>query len=135
MPMNPEIKARWVKALRSRKYKQGRDSLCSVAEDGSKTYCCLGVLTDLVIQDGLEIKIEKSRFGSFLIYGHDFESSYLPAEVRDAVGLDSSIPDVAFGDVRIDLHDLNDGDELAEKPRKPLGFRKIADLIEADASL
>ena len=37
--MNPEDKERWVKALRSGKYKQGKGRLY----DGRK-YCCLGVL-------------------------------------------------------------------------------------------
>jgi hypothetical protein len=37
--MNPKIKQKWIKALRSRKYKQGRGRL----RMGDK-YCCLGVL-------------------------------------------------------------------------------------------
>lgn len=42
-PMDPKLKRRWVRALRSRKYKQGREQL----RDGNK-FCCLGVLCDLV---------------------------------------------------------------------------------------
>ncbi len=38
----PELKAKWLEALRSGKYKQGRDTLC----DGTG-YCCLGVLSDI----------------------------------------------------------------------------------------
>src|SRR5690242_19381506 len=39
--MTPEIKQRWIAALRSGKYKQGTGTLRS--EDGER-YCCLGVL-------------------------------------------------------------------------------------------
>lgn len=65
--MNPEVKAKWVAALRSNKYKQGTGNLCEtkqircVANDpeegyshiyeedvdptrGGTTFCCLGVL-------------------------------------------------------------------------------------------
>lgn len=49
--MNPEIKEKWLTALRSGDYVQGKGCLCRVEEDGSKTYCCLGVLTDLYIQE------------------------------------------------------------------------------------
>jgi hypothetical protein len=41
--MNKEWKAKWVKALRSGKYRQGRTRLY----DG-KFYCCLGVLKELI---------------------------------------------------------------------------------------
>ena len=41
--MNAEIKARWVEALRSGKYQQGRAALRSLEE----RFCCLGVLCDL----------------------------------------------------------------------------------------
>lgn len=40
--MNPEWKKKWVEALRSGKYKQGKEALCF----GDK-YCCLGVLCEI----------------------------------------------------------------------------------------
>jgi hypothetical protein len=40
--MNPEIKEKWVTALRSGEYKQGQDRL----KKGDQ-FCCLGVLCDL----------------------------------------------------------------------------------------
>lgn len=46
--MNPEIKARWVAALRSGKYQQGR----RVLRNGD-SYCCLGVLCELALEDGI----------------------------------------------------------------------------------
>ncbi len=43
MEMNPEVKARWVAALRSGEYKQAT----GVLRRGGKSFCCLGVLCDL----------------------------------------------------------------------------------------
>lgn len=41
--MNRDVKARWIKALRSGEYKQGTGKLKSKQND----FCCLGVLCDL----------------------------------------------------------------------------------------
>ena len=41
--MKPEIKERWLIALRSGNYQQGKGQL----KDGDR-YCCLGVLCDIV---------------------------------------------------------------------------------------
>ncbi len=40
--VNAELKAKWVEALRSGKYRQGREQLRD-----HDTYCCLGVLADV----------------------------------------------------------------------------------------
>lgn len=45
--MKPEIKEKWVKALRSGEYKQGRRSLRTKLPDGSCQHCCLGVLMEI----------------------------------------------------------------------------------------
>lgn len=45
--MSPELKAKWVAALRSGEYKQGRE----VLRNGDQ-FCCLGVLCDII---GLEV--------------------------------------------------------------------------------
>ena len=42
--MNKEFKAKWVKALRSGRYKQGKNALRNIDNE----YCCLGVLCSLV---------------------------------------------------------------------------------------
>jgi hypothetical protein len=44
--MNPEVKARWVAALRSGEYKQGKGALRL-----NNKFCCLGVLCDLYGDD------------------------------------------------------------------------------------
>lgn len=45
--MDKELKAKWVAALRSGEYKQGRGALCNTDCNGNKSYCCLGVLADV----------------------------------------------------------------------------------------
>ena len=46
--MNPKVKKLWLKALRSGKYEQGYGYL---RNEG--LYCCLGVLTDIAIKEGV----------------------------------------------------------------------------------
>lgn len=45
--MNQEIKQKWIEALRSGKYKQGKYHLKIVDESGEESFCCLGVLASL----------------------------------------------------------------------------------------
>lgn len=46
--MKPDIKDKWVTALRSDKYKQGDGHLRFTAINGVTTFCCLGVLCDVM---------------------------------------------------------------------------------------
>jgi len=48
--MNAEIKERWVKALRSGDYIQGKGALRRT-EGGIHKYCCLGVLCDILAKE------------------------------------------------------------------------------------
>lgn len=45
--MNKQVKALWLKALRSGEYAQGRERLLTEEENGEHSFCCLGVLCDL----------------------------------------------------------------------------------------
>jgi len=57
--MNSEIKAKWLEALRSGKYKQGKVHL----RDRNSNYCCLGVLCDLISpEDWVENPAHSSAF-------------------------------------------------------------------------
>ncbi len=86
--MNPEVKAKWLAALRSGDYQQGRSAL---AQNGQ--YCCLGVLCELAVQEDV---ISKYTTDEATYYGKDvsednwaFEgnSSYLPKAVAEWAGL------------------------------------------------
>lgn len=57
--MKPVIKAKWVAALRSGKYKQGTCQL----RNNNDEYCCLGVLCDIISPekweyDGIRYRME-----------------------------------------------------------------------------
>lgn len=49
--MKNKIMKRWVKALRSGKFKQGKNALKQLTKDGEAKHCCLGVLCELYNQD------------------------------------------------------------------------------------
>lgn len=73
--MNPEIKAKWIEALRSGKYKQGRGRL---QRDGG--FCCLGVLCDIL---GAKWEV-RGRDGWFA----NGEPHYPDDEIWSAAGLE-----------------------------------------------
>lgn len=58
--MNAKLKAKWIKALRSGEFKQGRGSLRRVS-NGVQEYCCLGVLRTL------DPKIRRARNGDEIL--------------------------------------------------------------------
>jgi hypothetical protein len=89
MAMNPEIKARWTAALRSGEYPQGTNYLRS--EDG---FCCLGVLCDLAVKDGI-ITEAGPGFGSvYWEYADSADEALLPWAVQEWAGLHESNPHV-----------------------------------------
>ena len=51
---NPELKAKWIAALRSGEYSQGRGKLKRNNTELQPSFCCLGVLCDIVKPDGWE---------------------------------------------------------------------------------
>ncbi len=105
--MNQDIKQRWVAALRSGEYLQGRNAL---RQDGA--FCCLGVLCDLHAKEtgNAWTGLENHYFGA---------SGALPPEVRDWAGLSRGNPEMGKGK---SLAGINDSG---------VSFSHIADLIEA----
>jgi hypothetical protein len=51
--MNQEVKAQWLDALRSGEYQQGKFGLTRKCADGTVRHCCLGVLCDLAVREGV----------------------------------------------------------------------------------
>lgn len=105
--MNPEIKAKWLEALRSGEYQQGRRSLHA---DGS--YCCLGVLCDISNLDTWKHRVDG-------IYAYFDCEGFLPSTVADWAGLESR---GAYGDEEVN--------HLAEDNDNGKSFLEIADIIE-----
>lgn len=130
--MNPEIKARWVAALRSGNYAQGRHALRRVI-DGKDKYCCLGVLCDIASQDGIGAWVESNdHLSSRRLWkdSSDVIGAALTPAVAEWAGIsdDSEFaPRLKHNGCRHWAAHLNDG---TDPGAKPLTFEQIADLIE-----
>jgi hypothetical protein len=98
---------KWIKALRSGKYKQTREKLC---DDKRESFCCLGVLCDV-----LKLPYTVNYDGQRAYY---YSCSMLPIVAVAMVGLSTSEGD--FGSSS--LINLND--------KSKYSFKKIADVLE-----
>lgn len=117
--MNPEVKAKWVAALRSGEFQQGKNALKS--EEG---YCCLGVLCELHRRE-----VDGSwRLQASGNYAYGMSTSFLPGEVLDWAGLRNSWPNVIIDDERASLDTHNDGSTGYTVRCK--SFEEIAKAIE-----
>lgn len=106
-------KDEWVAALRSGEYQQGPGALCKVNDDGSRRYCCLGVLGSLL---GLETS-EKIQ-GLVKFTGDDNEDLY-------TFLAPSVLPEMA----QYRLGELNDS--RTNQGKDDGTFRIIADFINS----
>lgn len=123
--MKQNIMKKWIKALRSGKYKQGTGTLKQYDSKGNAQHCCLGVLCELYNQ---EMRKNKKKTIPEKIYDNDSNFSFgytrfdgscdgLPKSVRDWSGVKNTIGQFETEN----LADLND------TGRK---FKTIADIIE-----
>ena len=108
--MNPQIKQKWVSALRSGDYQQGRNYLRT--DNG---FCCLGVLCDLYGKEN-NVEWEIDEVDGYL---YEKNSTLLPLSVME------------WADVDGQNADINNGTEtLAALNDRGSTFNEIADLIE-----
>jgi hypothetical protein len=107
--MNPEVKRRWVEALRSGEYKQGFRKL----REGDR-FCCLGVLSDLYNSESWK----RCSDDFFIFRDSEYGQSQgfkVPHAVKVWAGLD-------IGDAGI----------LASNNDRGCSFPQIADYIERE---
>lgn len=132
--MKNNIMKKWVKALRSDKYKQGTGTLKQYNRKGQAEHCCLGVLCELYNQ---EMRKNKKKTIPEKICNNDSDFSFgytrfdgscdgLPKSVRNWSGVKDTIGRFfigqnLFGNEHESLADLNDNG------RK---FKTIANIIE-----
>jgi len=111
--MNPEIKAKWVAALRDPSRKQIKGRLRR--GDGM---CCLGVLCDVVDATGWQAHV----YDHDVVYAHIDETAMPAAYVSDVVGFNVSYARLT----------LNDRTEVAAVHNDEFGatFLQIADAVE-----
>ena len=108
--MNPQVKEKWLNALRSGDYQQTQS--CLRKEDG---FCCLGVLCDLY---GKEHNVEWNLGDDGTYYEFQDNESILPLSVIEWAGVEDDNPEIC-GETPLSL--LNDNGST---------FNEIADLIE-----
>lgn len=134
--MKKLIAKKWVKELRSGRWKQGRDALCSI-EEGNKCYCCLGVLTELYNIE--QIKKRKKKLitkdvqdrcndGKDVIAYKSGEDSWnedtLPTEVMKWSGIIAENGSLLDANLDVDYESLADMNDSGKS------FNFIADIIE-----
>lgn len=67
--MKKAVAQKWIAALRSKKYTQGKKVLKSKSPRGVVRHCCLGVLCELYQQDRRAKKMKPMPIGSFKVAG------------------------------------------------------------------
>lgn len=146
--MKKRVLTKWLKALRSGKYKQGRGALCQIDKKGTESFCCLGVLCDLYNK---EQKRNKKR--GLRIETISSESSIVgilvpkPVSIKRYNDMDGTLPNkvIKWAGFReynaegeflydeddkspVELINLNDGNSDIKVKRH--SFTQIADIIE-----
>lgn len=124
--MNPEVKQKWIAALRSGKYEQGSEKLRSVSG-----YCCLGVLCDIYAQEhnaqwefrgNEETNLQPKDYWYF-----GEQSEFLPESVREWAELNLYNPIL-----RVEADEMFEvNEEVSTLNDEGYSFSTIADLIEA----
>lgn len=101
LKLNKELMTRWIKALESGRYRQGREALKQKDGSGHVRYCCLGVLQKL------EPKIKQDKADGEMLD---------EASVRKILGCDLD---------QVYLSEANDGANY-ELEYEPQTFKQIA---------
>lgn len=121
MEMNPDVKQKWVEALRSGDYGQTTSFLRT-----SEGFCCLGVLCDLYHN---ETGLGKWKLIDYTdgkdVEGFQGNDQDLPEEVRSWAGLKFHSPAFEFS-----KDGLYNAGVLSELNDSNFRFREIADIIE-----
>jgi hypothetical protein len=128
--LKPAVKEKFLDALRSGEYQQGHGQLCNNRRDTLR-HCCLGVLTDLAVKEGVVQWTERNASGDLGIMAAsgEFNSGILPDAVgvwafesyeRNGEGYEGDVPFANAYDST--LMTLNDRDRRS--------FIHIADIVE-----
>ncbi len=102
--MNQEVKQKWLEALRSKRYTQGRGALRR-----GQAYCCLGVLCDAI--DSSKWQQEHNIYNKDS-YSYNRCTGTPPASVSKEAGL---TPQQESLMVKYNDTDMLDFDEIADK--------------------
>lgn len=120
--MKSRIKKMWLKALRSGKYAQCEGQLVDESNPKTTKFCCLGVLTNLYVEETGDAEAWKSKYAD----DDPDTATVLDEAVVVWAGLPDENPDVKG------ISDKNGYayDTLAEMNDSGHSFKEIADIIE-----
>ena len=123
--MNPEIKAEWVRRLKSGDYKQTIEGYLKIEKvPGQFEYCCLGVLCEIAQDNGILYQKDTPGVagnGIYSVFSFNEGVAYLPEAVRNWAGLHSTEGTYTLKLEHRSLIGDNDGGT---------SFTEIADIIE-----
>ena len=130
--MKQNVMKKWVKALRSGKFKQGQGTLKQFNKQGQAQHCCLGVLCELYNET---MKKNKKKTLPEKVFDNDRDFSYgysrfggkkedLPKEVKDWSGISNSMGEFTTDNPIHDQYNLADLNDTGRK------FKTIANIIE-----
>lgn len=123
-----ELVKDWIAALKSGQYQQGQGKL----RGWDDTYCCLGVLVDLIIdRNWIPIVVYAPDVGNshrdryLYEYGQSIQGNYVPMSVADYIGMRDN-------NGRYGGWDYTSGGPqyLAEHNDRGMSFEEIAQIIE-----
>jgi hypothetical protein len=135
--LNAEVKAKWVAALLSGEYKQGKGWLRSRQDD----YCCLGVLCDLARADGVgywSLTADKTGVSIYRYVAEgQMDGAELPNAVQEWAGLGEPDPTVPMNSA-VEFANYPTGEDTSAMQETTLAavndakasFAQIAKLIE-----
>lgn len=127
--MKKSIKKKWLKALRSGEYKQGKFLLQTPQYEAPPTFCCLGVLCELAVAEGVIPAPKRSTANDKMYYGDaDDTCAALPEAVIDWAFLKREVQrgdKENFRDPHVGAHHLSYWNDFGGKD-----FAEISDLIE-----
>jgi hypothetical protein len=124
--MDPELKTKWVTALRNGEYKQAIGVLRRNYADGTRGHCCLGVLVEISgighWDEWQMCEYDNNEVG-FWPSENDADSvtGFLPNDYLELVGLPNKAAAV--------LMTINDGNDT-DLYNGQHSFKQIADIIE-----
>lgn len=127
--LRPEVKAKWAEALRSGNYTQGDGQL----RDQSDSFCCLGVLCEIAVKEGVIPPARVMEAWTMYSYGNptanDSRTGVLPPSVQEWAFEDYDPADES----RYNFEDPIMGDHHASNWNDDhnAGFHQIASLVEA----
>lgn len=137
--LKPEIKAKWLAALRSGEYKQTQGTLHYRDRQGNDSYCCLGVLCEITENCTSDYDEAHEQFVYHYGSSSSLSSDTLPFELAQEIGEDVDticvLNSAAVAPIIKDLYPsivkgMENETALSELNDEGVDFLAIADIID-----